>query len=182
MAESTNGAVKSIWRLPPTYLLASMWDYNVKKFHERREEARAQDDYFTEWGRKRYEEKCERAKNYEVKISNIQFLAEVVNNGNTSDPAPHSFSVDLRGEVKCECGNWTEYAFPRAHAMAFFPMANKNGWEFVSDYYTTFNLCRTYSHTIPGTCIDTLMAQTTLVPQGKYGSDKAAGGVYHMVG
>ncbi|CAI5527220.1 unnamed protein product [Closterium sp. Naga37s-1] len=48
MAESTNGAVKSIRRLPPAYLLASMWDYNVKKFHERRAEARARDDYFTE--------------------------------------------------------------------------------------------------------------------------------------
>ncbi|CAI5468051.1 unnamed protein product [Closterium sp. Yama58-4] len=166
MAESTNGAVKSIRRLPPAYLLASMWDYNVKKFHERREEARARDDYFTEWGRKRYEAKCERAKNYEVKISNIEFLAEVINNGNTTDPTPQSFNVDLRGEGSRECGNWTEYAFPCAHAMEFFPLANKNGWEYVSDYYTTFNLRRTYSHTILRTCINTLMAQTTPVPQG----------------
>ncbi|CAI5946906.1 unnamed protein product [Closterium sp. NIES-64] len=98
MAESTNGAVKSIRRLPPAYLLASMWDYNVKKFHERREEARARDDYFTEWGRKRYEEKCERAKNYEVKISNIEFFAEVINNGNATDPTPRSYIVDIRGE------------------------------------------------------------------------------------
>ncbi|CAI5468605.1 unnamed protein product [Closterium sp. Yama58-4] len=165
MAESTNGAVKSIHRVPPAYLLASMWDYNVKKFHERREEAKARDDYFTEWGRKRYE-KCEQAKNYEVKISNIEFFAEVINNGNASDPTPRSFNVDLRGEGSCECGNWKEYAFPCAHAMAYFPMANKNGWEYVSDCYTTVNLRVTYSHTIPGTCINTLMAQTTPVPQG----------------
>ncbi|CAI5965301.1 unnamed protein product [Closterium sp. NIES-64] len=137
MVESTNGAVKSIRRLPPAYLLASMWDYNVKKLHERREEARARDDYFTEWGRKRYEEKCERGKNYEVKISNIEFFAEVINNGNATDPTPRSYNVDLRGDGSCECGNWKEYAFPCAHAMAFFPWANKNGWEYVSDYYTT---------------------------------------------
>ncbi|CAI5977159.1 unnamed protein product [Closterium sp. NIES-64] len=55
-----------------------------------------------------------------------------------------SFNVNLDART-CECGNWEEYQFPCAHAVAMCILKQRSVEILVSEYYTTRNLRQTYT-------------------------------------
>ncbi|CAI6004550.1 unnamed protein product [Closterium sp. NIES-64] len=63
-AESINSAVRGIRMLPPTWLLASLWDWSRDKWYERKEKARCRDEYLTAAASKRLDQKKQRCQGY----------------------------------------------------------------------------------------------------------------------
>ncbi|CAI5994552.1 unnamed protein product [Closterium sp. NIES-65] len=136
-AESINSAVRGICMLPPTWLLASLWDWSRDNWYERKEKARCRDEYLTAAASKRLDQKKQRCQGY-------WFIG-----GNNT------------------CGNWEEYQFPCAHAVAMCILKQRSVEILVSEYYTTRNLRQTYNRDVMGTCVDRLIMEAPLAEVGE---------------
>ncbi|CAI5482103.1 unnamed protein product [Closterium sp. Yama58-4] len=141
-------------------------DWYRKKTYERGARARARTEYLTDKAMKRLMDKRERSKHYKVTIGGPGY-STVRTLGSRDFAEWRSFNVDLRpGKKHCECGNWKEYAFPCSHVVAFCREMQTTDMDHVSDFYTTATLRQTYSGVVHGSCVDRLVAETTLPLRG----------------
>ncbi|CAI5950084.1 unnamed protein product, partial [Closterium sp. NIES-64] len=86
--------------------------------------------------------------------------------GGENESQWRSFNVNLDART-CECGNWEEYQFPCAHAVAMCILKQRSVEILVSEYYTTRNLRQTYNRDVMGTCVDRLIMEAPLAQVGE---------------
>ncbi|CAI5933351.1 unnamed protein product [Closterium sp. NIES-64] len=125
-AESINSAVRGIRMLPPTWLLASLWDWSRDKWYERKEKARCRDEYLTAAASKRLDQKKQRCQGYWF-IGGDNSVGTIQTRGGENESQWRSFNVNLDART-CECGNWEEYQFPCAHAVAMCILKQRRWW------------------------------------------------------
>ncbi|CAI5993235.1 unnamed protein product [Closterium sp. NIES-64] len=164
-AESINSAVRGIRMLPPTWLLASLWDWSRDKWYERKEKARCRDEYLTAAASKRLDQKKQRCQGYWF-IGGDNSVGTIQTRGGGNESQWRSFNVNLDART-CECGNWEEYQFPCAHAVAMCILKQRSVEILVSEYYTTRNLRQTYNRDVMGTCVDRLIMEAPLAQVGE---------------
>ncbi|CAI5993353.1 unnamed protein product [Closterium sp. NIES-65] len=164
-AESINSAVRGIRMLPPTWLLASLWDWSRDKWYERKEKARCRDEYLTAAASKRLDQKKQRCQGYWF-IGGDNTVGTIQTRGGENEFQWRSFNVNLDART-CECGNWEEYQFPCAHAVAMCILKQRSVEILVSEYYTTRNLRQTYNRDVMGTCVDRLIMEAPLAEVGE---------------
>ncbi|CAI6011212.1 unnamed protein product [Closterium sp. NIES-65] len=164
-AESINSAVRGIRMLPPTWLLASLWDWSRDKWYERKEKARCRDEYLTAAASKRLDQKKQRCQGYWF-IGGDNSVGTIQTRGGENEFQWRSFNVNLDART-CECGNWEEYQFPCAHAVAMCILKQRSVEILVSEYYTTRNLRQTYNRDVMGTCVDRLIMEAPLAEVGE---------------
>ncbi|CAI5495022.1 unnamed protein product [Closterium sp. Naga37s-1] len=162
--ESINSAVRSIRMLPPTWLLASLWDWFRDKWYARQENARQRDEYLTVAAAKRLDQKRLRCQGYWF-IGGNNTVGTIQTRGGENETQWRSFNVNLDGRT-CDCGNWEEYQFPCAHAVAMCILKKRSVELFVSEYYTTRNLRQTYNRHVLGTCVDRLVMEAPRATEG----------------
>ncbi|CAI5988492.1 unnamed protein product [Closterium sp. NIES-64] len=131
----------------------------------RKEKARCRDEYLTAAASKRMDQKKQRCQGYWF-ISGDNTVGTIQTRGGGNEFQWRSFNVNLDART-CECGNWEEYQFPCAHAVAMCILKQRSVEILVSEYYTTRNLRQTYNRDVMGTCVDRLIMEAPLAEVGE---------------
>ncbi|CAI5479649.1 unnamed protein product [Closterium sp. Yama58-4] len=164
VAETLNGAIKKIRMLPPTWLLASLWDWFRDKWYEHRAEAWRRDDHLTAAAAERMTIKLRRSRDYFF-LGGDDNIGTIQTRGGEHDEELRSYNVNLVTR-SCECGNWQEYKFPCAHAVTMCVRKRRCPEILVSHYYTTSNQRKMYAPDVHGTCVDRLVREAPPAPAG----------------
>ncbi|CAI5991297.1 unnamed protein product [Closterium sp. NIES-64] len=134
-------------------------------WYERKEKARCRDEYLTAAASKRLDQKKQRCQGYWF-IGGDNTVGTIQTRGGENEFQWRSFNVNLDART-CECGNWEEYQFPCAHAVAMCILKQRSVEILVSEYYTTRNLRQTYNRDVMGTCVDRLIMEAPLAEVGE---------------